>query len=65
MRIVCYSKAGSALNETKVTAKTPTYSRFLVQVRFILILSDNVVFINQDVRSIVKSNYWLTLGLCD
>ncbi len=42
MRIVCYSEAGSALNETKVTAKTPTYSRFLVQVRFILILSDNV-----------------------
>ncbi len=42
--------AGSALNDTKTTA----YSRFLVQVRCILILSGDVVFINQDLRNMVR-----------
>ncbi len=55
MRIVCYSDAGSALNETNSnTAKTTAYSRFLVQVRCILILLDDVAIINQDLRSIVR-----------
>ncbi len=54
MRIVCYSDAGSALNETNNTAKNTAYSRFLEQVRCILILSDDVAIINQDLRSIVR-----------
>ncbi len=35
-------------------AKTTAYIRFLVQVRCILILSDDVAIINQDLRSIVR-----------
>ncbi len=42
--------AGSALNDTK----PPHYSRFLVQVRCILILSGDVALINQDLRNMVR-----------
>ncbi len=41
------------MRQNSNTAKTTAYSRFLVQVRCILILSDDVTIINQDLRSIV------------
>ncbi len=59
---VCHSDAGSALNYTNSSQNHRIYSCFLVQVICILILSDDVAIINQDLRSIVSVS-WLTCSI--